>query len=424
MIELPYNFYPETRPFQAQIWNAPQKNKILVIPRRHGKTSLALNWLICEAIQNPNKVYWYIAPTQKQAKEIVWKAPEMIGKYLPMEAVDKKNEVELTIYLKNGAQIHVKGADNPDSLRGTNPFGVIIDEYAQIKPELYDEILMPILKANGGWVWLMGTPKGKNDFYLKYEKFKNDSEWFVLRLRASEAKVLPPDVLLEAQKSMTQTAYSQEFETEFLDGAGAVFRRVRQNAAVLPEEPQSGVDYFVGVDLARHVDWTVIKVFRTDTWQEVYHDRFNQIDYNLQKAKIEAVIRRYNNASARIDATGVGDPIVEDLRMQGLAIEGFVFTNSSKAQIVQNLVLLLESDQIKILPDEQTVKELEAFSYEIGATGNVRYSAPDGQHDDCVMALALATYKLPPKTPKSYEGVEFLNRVIEPKYNEYGEPSY
>lgn len=421
-IILPYNFYPEARPFQAQIWNSKQKNKLLVIPRRHGKTSLALNFLICEAIQNSNKIYWYIAPTIKQAKEIVWKAPEMLLKYLPKEAVEKKNEVELTIYLKNGAQIHVKGADDPDSLRGTNPFGVIIDEYAQIKPELYDEILMPILKANGGWVWLMGTPKGKNDFYLKYQKFLNDSNWFVMRLKASEAKVLPPDVLEEAKQSMTQAAFSQEFETEFLDGAGIVFRRIRENACTLPEEPQSGVDYFVGVDLARHVDWTVIKVFRTDTWKEVYHDRFNQIDYNLQKAKIEAVIRRYNNAMARIDATGVGDPIVEDLKMQGLGIEGFVFTANSKAQIIQNLVMMLESDQIKILPEETTVKELEAFAYEVGHTGRVRYSAPDGQHDDCVMALALAVYKLPPKSVATLTGVEYLTREIETKYNSYGEP--
>lgn len=422
-IDLPYNFDVDQRPFQAQIWDSPKMNKLLCVPRRHGKTSLAINYLISEAIQNTNKVYWYVCPTQRQAKEVVWKAPDMINRYLPPQAVKNKNEVELCIYFKNGAQIHIKGADDPDSLRGTNPFGIIMDEYAQIKPQLYDEILMPIVKANGGWVWLMGTPKGRNDFFIKYQRLAQNPNWQVLKIKASEAGILSNEVLTEARQSMTERAFSQEFETEFLEGAGQVFRRIKENATSELREPESNVDYVLGVDLARVQDWTVIKVFNTKNWQEVYSDRFNQIDWNLQKARIEAIARRYNNALIRVDATGAGDIIAEDLKNQGLMVEAFVFTNNSKKNIMQNLSMLLESDQIKILPDDITIKELEAFTFEVGSTGTIKYSAPEGLHDDAVCSLALAVWQLPVKELKPLDDYLSTNKSSL-GYNEWGEPVY
>ena len=168
-IRLPYNFDPKIRSYQHEILLDKRKNKVLVIHRRAGKTSLVLNKLILEASRNPGKTFYYVCPTMRQAKEIAWKAPDMLNKYLPEEIIEKKNEVELTIYFTNKSQIRVTGADNPDTLRGVNPFGVAIDEYAQIKPQLYDEVIKPILIANGGWVWLIGTPMGRNDFWLKYE---------------------------------------------------------------------------------------------------------------------------------------------------------------------------------------------------------------------------------------------------------------
>lgn len=418
-IELPYNF--TWRKYQANIWNDKRPNKVLVIHRRAGKTSLALNKLIVEAIQNPNKVYYYICPTQRQAKEVVWKAPEMINKYLPMEAVEKKNEVELTIYFKNGAQISVRGADNPDSLRGVNPYGVIIDEYAQTKSELYDEILMPILKANGGWVWLVGTPKGKNDFYSKYVRAQHLPNWQVVRLKATESEVLTNEMLEEAKKDMTEKAYSQEFECEFLEGAGNIFRRITENAVTRGAEAVHGGMYQMGVDLARHQDFTVISVIDAKTHKQVYLDRFNQIDWNLQMSRIEAIARRYNNAHINIDSTGVGDPIALELKQRGLDVEAFTFTNQVKNALIQNLALLLEQDKIKIIPDEEQLRELQNYTFETTAHGNIRYGAPDGQHDDIVTALALSVYRLPEKILINRT---YLEEDQGPRFSDFGEPVY
>ena len=108
-------------PFHREILHdiLPHNSRVAIAaPRKHGKTALALNKLIIETQLNPNKTFWYVAPTYRQAKEIVWKDPAMLPFYVPPEIVDRKNDSELTIYFKNGASISVKGADKPDSLRG------------------------------------------------------------------------------------------------------------------------------------------------------------------------------------------------------------------------------------------------------------------------------------------------------------------
>src|SRR5258708_3189743 len=226
-ITIPYNFDLSARPYQFDILDDPRSNKVLILHRRAGKTSLALNKLIVEATypENAGKVFYYVCPTQRQAKEVVWKAPDMLFRYLPEEIVEKKNEVELTIYLKNKSQIHIKGADDPDNLRGTNPYGIVLDEYAQMKPEVYNEIFRPVLAANGGWVWFIGTPKGKEDLYNKF-RFAQDNmkTWQALIIKASESNIIPTEALQLAQREMTQAAYTQEFECEFLEGAGTIFR--------------------------------------------------------------------------------------------------------------------------------------------------------------------------------------------------------
>lgn len=392
-IELPYQF--DFRAYQEDIWFDERKNKVLVIHRRAGKTSLAVNKLIYEAILNPGKVYFYIAPTIRQAKDIVWKAPNMLSQYLPMVAVEKKNEVELTIYFKNGAQIHVKGADNPDSLRGMNPFGVVIDEYAQIKKELYDEIIAPVLAENGGWVWFIGTPKGKNHFYEKYSMAFANPSWQAVILRSKDSKIIPQEILDELKKNgMSQRTYEQELECMFHDTEGVVFRRVKENVEDCLNAPISDHQYAIGVDLARLQDFTSIDVLDRHTWKIVYRERFNQIDWNLQKARIESVARRYNNARLKIDSTGVGDPIVQDLQKIGLAVEPVRFTNVIKREMIETLIIALEQDKLKIPNDPVLIDELVSFTCDINErTGTVYYSAPQGLHDDCVISLALALYK-------------------------------
>lgn len=398
-MDLPYNFSYKDRPWQEQVLIDPRLNKVLVIHRRAGKTAVAINALIRQAFWpgNEGKIFHYVFPQKAQAKEAVWKDPKMLFSFLPEELIEKKNEVELTIFLKNKSQIYLKGADDPDTMRGTNPFGVILDEYSQMKTEVYNEIYRPILAANGGWIWFVGTPKGKNDFYNKFRFAEQHPEkWQTILLRASESNIIPAEEVKAAKEELPMQAFNQEFECEFLDGAGTVFRRIKENVGCKFQEPERGKDYKIGLDLAKYEDFTVLTVVDRSNFEVVYIDRFNQIDYNLQKARIEAVARRYNNAPITIDRSSIGDPIAEDLRRTGLIVNDFVFTNESKKSLVENLVVMLEQDQLSLPEFTPLIRELEDFSYTISPRPPYRviYSAPSGQHDDCVISLALAFWQI------------------------------
>ena len=123
-----------------------------------------------------------------------------------------------------------------------------------------------------------------------------------------------------------------------------------------------------------------------------YFERFNQIDYTYQKKKIVEIAKNYNNAITNIDSTGVGEPIFDDLSFE-LRVKPYYFTNESKKNLIQNLVLAFEK-QILTLPDIPVLlEELRMFGYEITKSGKIRYNAPEGFHDDCVISLALAFWE-------------------------------
>lgn len=203
---------------------------------------------------------------------------------------------------------------------------------------------------------------------------------------------------------------------------GQVFRRIKENATASEQEPLSDHTYSIGVDLARLRDWTVISVIDEQTHKQVYIDRFNQVDWNLQESRIEACARRFNNAAIRIDATGLGDAIVQSLERRGLSVKPYTLTNQSKKDLIDNLALLLEKDDLKILQHEIQIQELEAYTYEIGQTGTVKYNAPDGQHDDTVIALGLSCYQLPEKQMRVYKDILPDNELFDMQYNDFGEP--
>jgi len=420
-IKLPYNLDLASRPYQGEILRDERKNKILVLPRRHGKTTLAIAKLVMEAIIHPNHIYHYVFPFYRQAKEAVWIAPNMINQLVPPEAIQKKTEQPMILYFHNGSQIHVKGADSPDSLRSLGCNGVVFDEPAQIKPSIFDEIYYPILAANGGWSWYVGTPKGKNAFYQKYITAKKDPKWQVVHLKASEAGLFSQEQLNIIRGEMTQRAFAQEMEAEFMDDGGSLFRGVRECVADTLANPEVNKQYLMGVDLAKYSDFTDISIIDRHTHEIVHRDSFNQIDWNLQKAKIESLARRYNNAKIRIDSTGVGDPITEDLIRAGLTVEPFRFNGTSKKQLIENLVILLEEKKIKIPNDPTLIDQLEAYEAQVNErTGTVSYNAPAGLHDDSVISLALACWQLGPKTTISSQNRKFNFTVT---YDKFGRPT-
>ena len=327
----------------------------------------------------------------------MWQDPEMLAKYCPPEIWNKRNNSELFIPFPNGSILYIMGADKPDSLRGPNPKGVILDEYDDMKPEIWSAIIQPILTANPeAWIWFVGTPKGRRDLYNKYQFARNAGNWMASLLTVDDTQLISREALDEAKLSTTEDFFKQEYYCEFLEGAGAFFRRISENIWEGNLYPETDGHYQIGCDLAKFHDWTVLTPFSLNSFKAGIPERFQQIDWPLQKARVEAMYYRFNKAMVRIDSTGAGEPIYDDLQRNRIQnIEPFVFTERSREDLLRNLQLLINQDKIKIPNYEPLVTELQSFQYQLGETGRIKIGAPESLHDDCVMSLALACWKLP-----------------------------
>lgn len=393
VIKIPYNYSP--RDYQLEVLSAPQRFKIVVIHRRGGKSMTALNQQISKALKTKG-IYYYFLPTYRQAKSVVW--DDLIKKHVPLEVVDKINDSELAVYYKNGSIQRFAGCEDIDKHRGINPIDVVFDEYSEVDEKMWTVIIQPILRENKGTATFIFTPKGRNHSWKLVNLAKdNPKEWFVSIKGVDSTNVFNEEELNEIRRNTPQDLFEQEYYCKFIEGAGQFFKRIRQNTYPMDKDLPSEGDFQLGVDLAKYQDWTVLTPFNVNYFIVYPQDRFNQIDWNLQKAKIEATARRFNNALVWPDSTGVGDPIVEDLKSRGLNIggedgRGFKFTETSRENLLNNLAILLEQDKIKIPDDEGLIGELESFRYELTDRGRIKVTVPDGMTDDRVMSLALAVW--------------------------------
>jgi phage terminase large subunit len=197
---------------------------VLVAHRRAGKTVATINDKIRRAITCPlpHARYAYVAPFLAQAKEVAW---EYLKRFSGPILI-AKSEAELWVELINGARIRIHGADNPNRLRGPYLDGVVLDEYADMRPSVWGEVIRPMLADRQGWATFIGTPKGRNEFFQLWQRAHEDPAWFSVMLKASATRLLPQAELAQAQRDMTPEQYAQEFECSF-DAAiiGAYFGR-------------------------------------------------------------------------------------------------------------------------------------------------------------------------------------------------------
>jgi phage terminase large subunit len=194
--------------------NRKQRWSVLVCHRRAGKTVATLNDLIRGAVNEckPEGRYALIFPQRNQAKDTAWR---YLRRYVEPLLAKPPNESELRVDLVNGSMIRLYGADNPDALRGSYLDGVVLDEFADMKPEVWHEVVRPMLADRRGWATFIGTPKGKNEFYRLYQSALKDEAWFHMILKASESGIIAPAELADLQREMGEDQYQQEFECSF-----------------------------------------------------------------------------------------------------------------------------------------------------------------------------------------------------------------
>ena len=359
--------------------------RVVSAGRRFGKTRLAV--LECLAVANEGKRAWWISPTYKMSN-VGWRPLRQMASRIP-GAVIRKAEREVVI--PGGGLVAVRSADNPDALRGEGLDFVVMDEAAYIMPEAWIEAIRPALSDRLGRALFISTPRGRNWFWDIHRKGGIEPDWSSFTYPTSANPYIQPSEIEAARAELPEIIFRQEYLAEFVDSEGAVFRRVHDAAILEPVEPGDG-QYVAGVDVAASVDYTVITVLDAKTKEMVAIDRFNRVDYPVLEDRIAAAYSRWNLTGMVIEANSIGQGVIDHLQNRGMNIIPFTTTNATKHGIIQSLQSAFEHGQIKIIDDPVLVGELLSFESKKTNSGNFTYSAPEGQHDDCVMSLALAWY--------------------------------
>lgn len=378
------------RPSQWEIFRAPERFLVLDAGRRWGKTLTELNWLIEGACNIPGSLSWWAAPVYAQSKMVFRSLLQAATRGKATSAFKDISHSELRTEFVNDSVLHFKSADNPDTLRGEGLSRVVIDEAARVKREVWEEVLRPAVSDTRGRVLFGSTPKGKNWFYELWTRGQDklQPEFKSWKFPTSDNPKIPDWDIEQAKQSLPIDVFNQEYLAEFLENSAGVFRNIQACVGSRREEPLPGKEYYGGLDLARLTDFTVLTIL-DQAARQVYFDRFNLLDWTVQKDRIIPVIRKYK-ARLNVDSSGVGDPIYEDLRRAGLNVDGYKFTADSKKKLIETLMIGFDQKKIGILDEKVQTNELEIFEYAIGSSGMVHYSAPEGYHDDAVIALALA----------------------------------
>lgn len=237
----------QLHPKQLEVFKAKERFKVVAAGRRFGKTRLAAWKLLIWALQNTKSDAWvfYVAPTFQQAKDVVWSMLKELGK----DVITAAHENTGVLTLMNGCRIGLKGSDRPDTLRGVALAGCVIDEYADMKPFVFEQIIRPALGDIKGPCLFIGTPKGRNHFYdlYQYAEKETDSEWISFHFTSYDNPFLDPKEIDNAKKTMSSFAFRQEFLASFEAASSDIFKE--EWVKYSTEEPKEG-EYYISVDLA------------------------------------------------------------------------------------------------------------------------------------------------------------------------------
>lgn len=373
---------------QAAILSNPAKRKVICTGRRSGKTTLGAIVASVAYLQHKRIL---IASTSQDQSDIFWRYLRTWLAPLFDAKLAYKNETRRIMEFGTGL-LRVKTGSDADVLRGFDADILILDECAYLEPTAWYEVGAPMMADRDGTAMFFSTPVRKNWFWVLYQRAISDDtgRWAAFHFTTHDNPHLSKVAVDELGGDMTQDAYRQEIMAEFLEGDGAVFRNVAECATAERREPYPG-EFVMGVDTAQQADFSVFVVIDRNTRRVVEMDRFNRVSWSVYRNRLKAMADRWKVGHIVFEINSVGSPNFEALQHDGLPVVAFETTATSKPPLIESLVLAFERREIGIINDPVLVGELGSYERQVSpTTGRSRYSAPEGLHDDCVMALALA----------------------------------
>jgi hypothetical protein len=375
---------PKLHPAQIQIKSERKRFNVIDCGRRFGKNIMMQDGAVETALRDGLPVGWG-APSYKMLLDD-WKS--LANTLAPVTT--RRNEQEKSLQLVSGGGIEFFSLDNPDAIRGKKFKRFIVNEAAFVPNllDIFNLVIRPTLIDFKGEADFAGTPKGMNGFWQLYNII--DPDWMRWQMSSYSNPHIPHSELDALKTTMLERAYMQEIMAEFLEDGGGVFRNVTAAAILSPSEPEEGHQYVIGADWGRSNDATVFSVLDVVKKEQVFVDRMTDTDYASQRLRLQALSNRYNRAMVLAETNSMGQPNIEALQNMGVPVQGFTTTNATKAQIIQALELAFELREVRVLNNPMQTAELMAYESEKLPSGLIRYGAPEGMHDDTVMALALA----------------------------------
>jgi Terminase RNaseH-like domain/Terminase large subunit, T4likevirus-type, N-terminal len=363
--------------------------RVVACGRRFGKTLLGIHEAARVALTAGRA--WFISPSYPMSAS-AWRDARSLVRVIPGVVIA---EADREIRFAAGGAIRFRSADDPNSLRGDSLDLAVLDENAFMPEAVFVEAIRPSLADRAGRALFLSTPRGRNHFWRSFLRGQDphETEWASFTAGTGSNPFIAETEIAAARSTMPQRVFDQEFLAVFSDDAGDVFRNVRACATASPlVRGLPGHTYVMGVDWGKTNDFTVFIVLDAASREMVAFDRSNQVDYVLQRARLAALAERFNVSRIVAELNSIGTPIIEELVRAGLPVEAWTATNATKAQVIDALALAFERETIAILPEPALLAELEAFEMERLPSGMLRYAAPGGMHDDCVISCALALF--------------------------------
>lgn len=379
---------PFLYPYQKEILNAKARFTVTVAATKVGKTASHIVWLFEKALEcKNNQSVWWVAPTIGQAKI----AFDRMKVQIANRDLFKANETNRTITLVTGAIIWFKTAEKPDNLYGDDVYACVFDEFTRAREQAW-HALRSTLTSTGGACKFIGNAKGKKNWGYKlamkakqgldpnYQYFK------ITAYDAANAGMMTKDgrpfleEIEDAKKDLPESVFNELYLAEASEDGSNPFGLDYISRCTYPMSTLPSVCF--GADLAKKQDFT--SLIGLDKFGATSHYDSFQKDWKQTKETILGL----PSGPIAIDSTGVGDPIAEDIATKRDGVQMVVFTQRTKQQLMEGLAYAIQNRSISF-PEGQIKEQLEAFEFEYTRLG-VRYSAPEGMHDDDVCALALA----------------------------------
>jgi phage FluMu gp28-like protein len=388
-------------PYQAELLLDENKRIVACMGRQTGKTTTIAMKAIYFADTNLNVTVLITSPSLRQSMimfdriaTFVYSVPRLRNKIV--------RATRTLIHFENGSRI-IALPCSENLLRGYTAQMVICDEASFMPEEVITQVIFPMLSTTDGYAIFLSTPWGKDHFF--YRAFVNPA-YSVHKVKSEQCPLIKPEFLEEMRQNMTKEAYLMEYEAEFVEALNSYFpqdliRKCVELAQKLGVELYGSLevtfpsgDYYAGVDFGKLKDYSVITVLKREgnILKLVYMYQFPlETPYTHVIGHLVRANQKFKFRKVLVDQTGVGEPVLEEIRNQGLSsVEGLKFTVQTKEELLSNLKIAMEQNRLAIPYHRQFCQQINEQQYAYSKSGHLQFSHPTNSHDDMLWALALS----------------------------------